>query len=161
MHRNTALSAVFFLAILGLAIAGYQTYEYHVLEAAGCDISSVFSCATVTGSEYGAFPPGSGIATAAWGIPWWLTVMLLAGTLLAGKRLFERQELYLFATVASGVVFMVYLLTVEFYILPQQTGQFAICPLCSAQHVLILGQLYLTYTLLPRPLSTYVATFRT
>lgn len=156
MNRNTALTAVFILAILGLAVAGYQTYEYHVLGSTGCSISETFSCSAVTGSQYGEFPPNSGVATAAWGVLWWLAVVALSGSLLAGARFFKQQEAYLFGISVVGVGFMLYLLTVELYILPQETGQLAICPFCTAQHVLILGVTALSYTLLPQPVHDYV-----
>ncbi len=159
LDRNTVLSIIFFMAIIGLAIAGYQTYEHHVLGYAGCNVSDLFSCASVTGSEYGEFPPNSGIATAAWGAAWWIAVVFLSGTLLAGYRLFAEQEFYLFVMTVFGVLFMLYLLTVELYILPQQTGTFAICPFCTAQHILIVGILLLSYRLLDRPVRDHVAAF--
>jgi uncharacterized membrane protein len=157
MNRNTVLSAIFFTAIVGLAIAGYQTYEFHVLGYAGCSGPGLFSCAQVTGSAYGAFPPGSGIATAAWGAAWWIGVLILSGSLLMGRRLFRDQEFYLFGTAALGSGFIVYLLTVELYILPQQTGELAICPFCTAQHILIIGVLILSHRLLDRPVRSRIA----
>lgn len=157
VDRNTVLSAIFFMAIIGLAIAGYQTYEHHVLGYAGCNVSDLFSCAAVTGSEYGEFPPGSGVATAAWGALWWIGVLALSGSLMVGRRLFAEQEFYLFGAAAFGVLFTLYLLTIELYVLPQQTGELAICPFCTAQHILILGILVLSSRLLERPVRDYVA----
>lgn len=159
VDRNTVLSVIFFMAVVGLAVAGYQTYEFHVLGYAGCSGPGLFSCAAVTGSQYGAFPPGSGIATAAWGAAWWIGVFVLSGSLLMGRRLFTEQEFYLFGAAASGSLFILYLLTVELYILPQQTGELAICPFCTAQHILIVGVLLLSYRLLDRPLRDHVARF--
>lgn len=160
IDRNTLLSAIFFMTVLGLAIAGYQTYEHHVLGYAGCTVSETFSCASVTGSQYGEFPPSSGIATSAWGVIWWVAILGLSGSLLVGKRFFAQQEFYLFALTVSGVGFMLYLLTVEFYILPQETGKLAICPFCTVQHILILAVLACSYGTLDRPVREYVSTFR-
>lgn len=160
LDRNTTLSLIFFFAIIGLAVAGYQTYEHHVLGYAGCDISATFSCASVTGSQYGEFPPASGIATSAWGVAWWIAVIVLSGTLLVGKRLHARQEFALFTVIVGGVGFMLYLLTIEFYVLPQETGKLAICPFCTVQHVLILITLFLSYRLLDRPIRTYIQELR-
>lgn len=157
IDRKTVLSIIFFVSIIGFAIAGYQTYEHHVIGSTGCTISATWSCAAVTGSAYGEFPPDMGIATAAWGALWWIGVLVLSSSLLTGNRLFDRQEFYLFGTAVFGALFTLYLLTVELYILPQQTGQLSICPFCTAQHVLIAAVLASSYTLLDRPLREHVA----
>ncbi|MFB6076987.1 MAG: hypothetical protein ABEK12_02565 [Candidatus Nanohaloarchaea archaeon] len=62
----------------------------------------------------------------------------------------------LFALIASGTVFIVYLLVVELYILPKETGTLAICPFCTVQHALILVILGLAYTLLDKPVMESV-----
>ncbi len=157
MDRDTALTALIGLSIAGLAVAGYQTYEYYLTAGTVCDLSATFSCSAVTGSRFGAFPPGSGIATAAWGVLWWSGVLVLAGGLRTGREWVAEQAATLFALVATGTVFVGYLLIVELYILPRELGVLTICPLCTAQHVLILAILALAYRLLDRPVRTSLA----
>lgn len=156
MDRETALKAILGLSVVGLIVAGYQTYEHYYLGSAFCDLSATFSCSVVTESRFGELPQNSGIAVAAWGVVWWLGVIALATGLKKGKDWFtsfvEDPAFPLFAWVATGVGFIAYLLTVELYILPQETGALVICPFCTVQHVLILVILFLVYGLLSKPI---------
>lgn len=156
MKRRSLLITVIVLGVLGLVVAGYQTYEHYFITSAVCDLSSTFSCSAVTGSAYGEFPPGSGIATALLGAIWWIVVIYLAYSMLTDSPIVPSQSFALFGTEVFGALFMIYLLVVELYILPQQTGQLAICPFCTVQHVLILALLPLTYELLNRPVGSYL-----
>ncbi len=156
MDRELLLKAVLVFSVIGLGVAGYQTYEHYYITSSFCDLSSTFSCSAVTGSQYGEFPPNSGIATAAWGVLWWLAVIALAGDQLRGKR-FENEEFYLFTAVSGGLLFVAYLLAVELYVLPQETGSLAICPLCTVQHVIIVMLLLpASYLMLERPILDYL-----
>lgn len=153
MQRNTKLTIIMVLGVIGLAFAGYQTYEHYFLESAVCDLSATFSCSAVTGSAYGEFPPGSGIATAFFGMIWWVAMIYLAYGIKNDKPIVEDQEFALFGTEMFGILFMIYLLVVELYILPMQIGQTVICPFCTVQHVLMLIMLPITYTLLRKPIG--------
>ncbi|MDY6766477.1 MAG: vitamin K epoxide reductase family protein [Candidatus Nanohaloarchaea archaeon] len=156
MERKTLLKAVIGLSIAGLAVAGYQTYEHYFLASSVCDLSSTFSCSIVTESRFGEFPPNSGIATAAWGVAWWLGLIALSTAGLKGREWVENQDFYLFSYIAAGLGFVAYLLAVELYILPQETGTLVICPFCTVQHVLILALLPLSYALLDKPVRAYL-----
>ncbi len=156
MERDTVLRIILGLSIVGLGVAAYQTYEHYFLTTGMCDLSSTFSCSVVTESRFGEFPPNSGIATAAWGMAWWLGVAALSYTEVKGGEWLENQEFYLFSYIAGGMVFVVYLLVVELYILPAETGALIICPFCTVQHVIILALLPLSYIRLAKPLKTYI-----
>ncbi|MDY6770405.1 MAG: vitamin K epoxide reductase family protein [Candidatus Nanohaloarchaea archaeon] len=156
MERDQILKWTIGLSIVGLIIATYQTYEHYFLASAICDLSKTFSCSTVTGSRFGSFPPGSSIATALWGMAWWIGLIGLSGATLRGINWFKNQLFYIFAYVATGTVFIAYLLVVELYILPQETGALVICPFCTIQHILILIILFLTYGLLQKPVKDHL-----
>ncbi|MDY6761587.1 MAG: vitamin K epoxide reductase family protein [Candidatus Nanohaloarchaea archaeon] len=158
MDRDVALKLVIGLSVVGLAVALYQTVEHYFLASAVCDVSATLSCSVVTESRFGEFPPNSGLATAAWGVLWWAGMAVLSTATLKGKEWVEDQEFYLFSYIAAGLVFVIYLLTVELYILPQETGRVVICPFCTVQHVLIVfGLLPLSYLLLDKPVREYLA----
>ncbi len=156
MDRGTVLKLILVLSVIGLGVAGYQTYEHYYLESAICDLSSTFSCSAVTGSEYGEFPPGSGVATAALGMIWWLGVIFLTNDLRRGENRFEDEEFYLFGWLAFGILFMLYLLAVELYLLPQQTGELIICPFCTIQHFLMTLIFLMSFSLLEKPVGSYL-----
>lgn len=157
LRRDTALKSILALSVIGLIVAGYQTYEHYFITSTFCDLSATFSCSVVTGSRFGAFPPGSGIATAAWGVVWWAGLMALSSTALSGREWIENQDFYTFSYVVAGLGFVAYLVAVELYILPQEIGRTVICPLCTVQHVLIVVILPLSYILLEKPLKAYMA----
>lgn len=156
MRRDILLQIVLVLALVGLMVAGYQTYEhYWDTGPSGCDINERFSCSAVTESRYGELPHNSGIAVSAWGMLWWIGVIVLTYTLLQRRELVQDQEVYLFGMTGFGVLFAIYLISVELYFLPQITGQVTICPLCTAQHVLIALLLVIGYLLLDKPVREY------
>ncbi len=156
MERDTVYKTILALAVLGLVVAGYQTYEHYYLSSGICDLSSTFSCSIVTESRFGELPQQSGIAVAAWGVLWWLGVIGLGYSGMKGREWLENQEFYLFAYIAAGLGFVAYLLTVELHILPQETGKLVICPFCTVQHVLIVILVFLSYTLLDKPITSYL-----
>ncbi|MDY6769433.1 MAG: vitamin K epoxide reductase family protein [Candidatus Nanohaloarchaea archaeon] len=157
MERDTILKAVIGLSVVGLVVAGYQTYEHYFLASSVCDLSATFSCSVVTESRFGEFPPNSGLATAAWGVLWWLGIIVLSGGMLKGREWVDDQEFYLFGSIAAGLGFVAYLLLVELYILPQETGELIICPFCTVQHILIFALVYLSHRLLRKPVREYLA----
>lgn len=157
VEKDTLLKAIIGLSVVGLAVAGYQTYEHYFLGSSFCDLSATFSCSAVTESRFGDFPPNSGIATAAWGVVWWLGLIALSAGSLKGKEWFEDQAFYLFAYISAGLGFVAYLLVVELYILPKELGTTVICPFCTVQHVLIVLLVFLSYPLLEKPIKSYLA----
>lgn len=157
MRRATVLRLILALAIIGLAVAGYQTYEHYAqIDSDVCDLGEQFSCSVVTESRYGEFPPQSGIALSAWGVLWWLSVIVLTATMLYGVEFLPMQEFALFADLVFGALTALYLIAVELYFLPQLTGEIVICPLCTVQHVLMFVVLGAGYTLLEQPLDAYL-----
>lgn len=144
------------LSVLGLGVATYQTYEHYFLISSVCDFTATFSCSTVTESRYGEFPPDSGIATAGYGVLWWLGLIFLIYLYLRKNELFKPQEFYILLWLLVGLLFVFYLLAVELYILPKEIGQIVICPLCTVQHILIAILLVLSFITLKKPVKTYL-----
>lgn len=153
MDRDLGLKAIIGLSLVGLLVAGYQTYEHYYLTSAVCDLSATFSCSVVTESRFGEFPPSSGVATAFWGMLWWIGLIAFSYLTLKGRRIIEEQDFYLLGYVTAGTGFIAYLLAVELYILPQETGVLVICPFCTVQHILILLVLFIAWENLEKPVA--------
>ncbi len=154
-NRKLILQAMLLLSVAGLGIASYQTYEHYFLTSSVCDISASFSCSTVTESRYGEFPPDSEIATAAYGVVWWIVLIVLIYGNLKKKEWFRPQEFYILLWLLVGLIFVFYLLAVEFYFLPLEIGQIVICPLCTVQHIFIAILLVLIFFILKKPIKMY------
>ncbi|MCJ7429185.1 MAG: vitamin K epoxide reductase family protein [Candidatus Nanohaloarchaeota archaeon QJJ-5] len=153
MEQDRKLKIVFGLSLIGLLIATYQTYDYY-FGLAICSGDSVFSCALVTESAYGSLPPNSGIATALWGAVWWIGMLTITGISLRKPGQWLTDVFFvLFVMSLGGVVVTGYLVFVELYLLPAETGQLAICPFCTAQHILIVTIAALSYTMLEEPFT--------
>lgn len=152
MDSRHKLGTIVVLGMLGLVVTAYQTYDFY-FGLALCNYDSIFSCGLVTGSIYGSFPPGSGIATALWGIPWWISIVLLAGGMLIDRPLFTSQDVYLFGMSMLGLVMVLYLLVIELIVLPAQNHQLAICPFCTVQHILVVIITVLSSLLMDRSLE--------
>ncbi|MFB6294956.1 MAG: vitamin K epoxide reductase family protein [Candidatus Nanohaloarchaea archaeon] len=157
MERDAALKVIIGLSVIGVGVALYQTVEHYFLASTVCDVSASLSCSVVTESRFGEFPPNSGIATAAWGVLWWAGLIALSAATLTGREWLDDQEFYLFSYVAAGIAFVAYLLAVELYILPQETGRIVICPFCTVQHGIIVSILLLAYPLLDKPVRSYLS----
>lgn len=155
MTRRTLLWLMLVLAVIGLGFATYQTYEHYYLTSGICDISESFSCSVVTESRFGEFPHGSGIAVAAYGVLWWLGLIGLLGYQLRNIDT-GNASFYTWAWHLIGLVTVAYLLLVELYWLPMETGQVVICPFCTVQHVIILLGFGLSFLLLEKPVQTYI-----
>lgn len=144
------------LSLLGVIISGYQAYEHYFLESSFCDFSENFSCSAVTGSNYGDFPIGSGIALSIYGLLWFGLLAFVLYKSLRGKDLIKKdQEFYIFAYLSFGILFVIYLLIVELYLLPLELGEVVICPLCTILHVSIATLFLMSYNQLKKPMSTY------
>lgn len=151
VQRDTKLRLVFGFSILGLIIATYQTYE-HYYAISICNSASVFSCARVTESVYGEMPPNSGIATAFWGLLWWVGMLgITSASLRWPERHRNAKNMLLFIGTILGMIVVSYLVYIELILLPAQTGQLAICPFCTLQHSFIVILTGLSYLLLQQP----------
>ncbi len=142
------------VSLVGLVVASYQTYEHYFVASSICDFTQTFSCSAVTESAYGEFPKNSGIAVAAYGVVWWVGVIFLSVMMLRGWRL-KNPEFYLFLWMMVGLGSILYLLFIEFYVLPMETGVLAICPLCTVQHILIFFMIPFSFLLLKKSFSKY------
>lgn len=157
MEKDTLLKVIIGLSIVGVAVAAYQTYEHYFLASSFCDLSATFSCSAVTESRFGDFPPNSGIATAAWGIVWWLGLIALSYGSFKKREWFKNQDFYIFSYIVAGLGFVAYLLVVELYILPKELGTTVICPFCTVQHAIIVLLVFVSYPLLDKSLGAYMA----
>ncbi|MFB6166651.1 MAG: vitamin K epoxide reductase family protein [Candidatus Nanohaloarchaea archaeon] len=158
MDRERSLKLIVGFSLVGLLVAVYQTYEHYFLTSAICDVSKTFSCSAVTQSRFGDFPVGSNVATAFWGVLWWAGLAGFSYLTLKGRKIIEDQEFYLFGYISAGLAFVAYLLAVELYILPRETGKLAICPFCTVQHILIAAAILLWYSELDRSITDHVRT---
>ncbi|MBI2543252.1 MAG: hypothetical protein HYW24_03640 [Candidatus Aenigmarchaeota archaeon] len=154
--RNIILRVMLIFSIVGLSVTSYQTYEHYFLGTSVCDFTATFSCSVVTESRFGEFPPSSGIATAAWGILWWSVLAILVYGTLRKKEWLKLQEFYIFLWLIGGLIFAIYLLSIELYFLPQETGEIVICPLCTFQHILIVANLVLSLSILKKSIKDYL-----
>lgn len=152
-RRLITMWVMLLLSIAGLVVAGYQTYEHYFLTTSICDISATLSCSVVTESRYGEFPPDSGIAVAAYGVLWWGVLIVLIYKSL--KKAAE-NEFYIFLWIILSLIFVFYLLVIEFYILPREIGMIVICPLCTVQHIFIGILLVLSFLLLRKSIKSYL-----
>lgn len=156
VHRKELLAFFLFLAIIGLGVAGYQSYEHYSLSASVCDVSSNFSCSTVTESRFGEFPQDSGIALSNYGIVWWLGLIFLLSSQIWNWGTPRKADLYTLSWNLIGFLTILPLLWIELYTLPQEIGKTVICPLCTIQHILIVIIFALSFFILKKPISSYI-----
>lgn len=134
--KNSILWVILILGIIGALFAAYQTYEHYYLTTTICDFTENFSCSAVTESQYGEFPPGSGVSLALWGIIWWIGLLWITRQAMHVSRE-AKEHFVLFLYSLAGLGFVGYLLLIELYLLPKITGIIIICPFCTVQHILI------------------------
>lgn len=149
--KNNFVTLMIILSFLGLLTAGYQTVEHYFLAESFCDFSTTLSCDHVTNSIYGEFPFESGIAIALWGFLWWILLIYL----LFSVKHNSKHEFYVFLSLILGLIFVVYLVLVELYLLPLDVGVIVICPLCTVQHILIIILFIMSFKLLKKPINLY------
>ncbi len=154
--KDGLLLFLILLSIMGLGVATYQTYEHVFLGSSVCDISASFSCSTVTQTRFGEFPQESGIPLAAYGMVWWTGMIALLKSQLWEKDWFSTPDFYTTGWGFLGVLTIIPLILIEVYILPQEIGQVAICPLCTIQHILILIVFGLSFLILEKPIKQYL-----
>lgn len=132
------------LALLGLGIAGYLTYEHHTASTTlSCPDTGAINCLKVTTSTYSHF---LGLPVSDLGVGFFLAMVLLClpSSWASPNALLWRTRLVL---PALGALFVLYLLWAELFRLD------AICLWCTAVHVVtvaLFGVLVIGTALLDR-----------
>lgn len=130
------------LAIIGAAISVYLTIYSVDLQSGACTLSDYFSCSAVLSSSYSKF---GGIPTASFGIVWFVTTAVMC--VWASKN--EALLKYLLGWSLVGLLSVFILVYTEIFLVG------AICPLCTAVHILVITILVLTiYLRRSRPLGS-------
>ncbi len=122
------------LAIIGAAISVYLTIYSVDLQSGACTLSDYFSCSAVLSSSYSKF---GGIPTASFGIIWFVTTAVMC--VWASKN--EALQKYLLGWSLVGLLSVFILVYTEIFLVG------AICPLCTAVHILVITILVLTICL--------------
>jgi uncharacterized membrane protein len=121
--------AAFVLAVAGLLVSAYLTYEHYTAASTfACPESATVNCVKVTTSSYSAV---HGAPVALLGLLFYVTVTVLC---LPLAPLRTRTVAYIRLAMASlGVAFVIYLLWAELFRID------AICLWCTAVHVITVG----------------------
>jgi uncharacterized membrane protein len=113
------------LALLGLIITLYITYEYLTVNFTGCNVSQYFSCGGVYRSGHTTF---FGIPLYALGL-FWFSLLLALGLYTTGATRHPlNAELYL-PILLLGDIFTIYLWYEQIAVIG------AICPLCVSTYI--------------------------
>ena len=122
------------LAIIGAAISIYLTIYSVDLQSGACTLSDYFSCSAVLSSSYSKF---GGIPTASFGIVWFI----VAATMCVWASRNEALLKYLLGWSLVGLLSVFILVYTEIFLVG------AVCPLCTAVHILVIAILVLTICL--------------
>ena len=115
------------LAVLGLAVSGYLSYEHHTSSTTlSCPNTATINCVKVTTSSYSSF---LGMPVSDLWLAFFLAMTALCLPSLWRSLAASVRALRL-ATAAGGVVFVLYLAWAELYKID------AICLWCTAVHVI-------------------------
>ncbi|MBS3138171.1 vitamin K epoxide reductase family protein [Candidatus Woesearchaeota archaeon] len=120
------------LSIIGILISVYLTYLHYVpekLDASFCNISNYLSCSTVNQSSYALL---FGIPVALIGIFGFILILYLS------KSKSQYTNVALFYSSALGLLFMLYLLIAELFVIK------ALCILCTVVLLVILAIFLIT-----------------
>lgn len=124
--------AALILAVLGLAVSAYLTYEHYTgSKTLACSESGVVNCSAVTTSNYAYLPPGAG----SWHPPVALLGLLffVAVTVLCLPRLWGRSrglDLLRLVALGGGVLMVLWLVYAELFQIDR------ICLWCTSVHVI-------------------------
>jgi uncharacterized membrane protein len=124
--------AALILAVLGLAVSAYLTYEHYTGSTTlACSESGVVNCSAVTTSNYAYLPPGAG----SWHPPVALLGLLffVAVTVLCLPRLWGRSrslDLVRLVALGGGVLMVLWLVYAELFKIDR------ICLWCTSVHVI-------------------------
>lgn len=121
--------AVALLALLGIINAGYLTLSRIYPSALVCLTGG--GCEAAAQSPYSLFPPGSGIPVAHIGIAGYLVLLVLALIALQTDRLGPLPvPATLFALSTFGVLFSIYLTSMQVFVIKTPTGEPGLCSWC-------------------------------
>jgi len=120
------------LSLIGFAVSLYLTVEHFLKSQGACDFNATVSCSLVNTSIYSEI---LGIPVAIFGLLWFVALFLLAWQAYTKKD--KKQQKRLLYWNISGLLFVVYLIIAELLLK-------AICPLCTAVHVIVLVALGLS-----------------
>jgi uncharacterized membrane protein/protein-disulfide isomerase len=121
--------------LLGLVASGSSTYvHYNLLKNPGytsfCDINATVSCGQAYLSRYGSI---AGVPVAIGGLAFFLFVLVLVWGSSGKSRIADSAAAYIFAMSTLALAVVLYLAYASFFILK------AVCPLCVATYVAVVG----------------------
>lgn len=121
--------------LLGLLASGASSYvHYNLLKnpayTSFCDINATVSCGQAYLSRYGSI---AGVPVAIGGILFFLLVLMLVWGSGPGSRIADSAPAYIFAASTLALAVVLYLAYASFFILK------AVCPLCVATYVAVIG----------------------
>jgi uncharacterized membrane protein/predicted DsbA family dithiol-disulfide isomerase len=121
--------------LLGLVASGASTYvHYNLLKNPGytsfCDINATVSCGQAYLSRYGSI---AGVPVAIGGLAFFLLVLMLVWGSTGRSRIADSAPAYIFAASTLALAVVLYLAYASFFILR------AVCPLCVATYVAVVG----------------------
>lgn len=123
--RPTALV----LAVLGVAVAAYLTYEHFTgSKTLACSESGVVNCSAVTKSDYAYLPPGSGVPVALLGLIFFVVVTVLVLPRMWGRS--RMLDLGRLVVLGGGVLMVLWLVYAELFKIDR------ICLWCTSVHVI-------------------------
>lgn len=124
------------LALAGLIVSGYLTWEALITPIGSCPLvlSGFFGCSKVLSSSYSRI---GGLPTATLGLGWFIIALGLTAGILRNSKLVPALLAWSLVGLA-GVIPLVY---IELFVIG------AICPFCTAAHLLELGILGLALLL--------------
>jgi uncharacterized membrane protein/predicted DsbA family dithiol-disulfide isomerase len=121
--------------LLGLVASGASTYvHYNLLKnpayTSFCDINATVSCGQAYLSRYGSI---AGVPVAIGGLAFFLLVLMLVWGSGGKSRIADSAPAYIFALSTVALAVVLYLAYASFFILK------AVCPLCVATYVAVIG----------------------
>jgi uncharacterized membrane protein/predicted DsbA family dithiol-disulfide isomerase len=121
--------------LLGLVASGASTYvHYNLLKnpayTSFCDINATVSCGQAYLSRYGSI---AGVPVAIGGLAFFLLVLMLVWGSAGRSRIADSAPAYIFAASTVALAVVLYLAYASFFILK------AVCPLCVATYVAVVG----------------------
>ncbi len=149
--KHTSRRLVLLFVLIGLVASSSALYVHHRLLAqpdyvSPCDVNATVSCSQVYMSPYGSF---HGVPGALLGVIWFVFVALLAiGGTWGARQLRDNFPGYLFAVSTVGLAVILYLAYAAFFLLK------AVCLLCLATYVGVIGLFVVSGIATPFPMTT-------
>lgn len=121
--------AALVLAVLGLAVSAYLTYEHYTgSKTLACSENGVVNCSAVTTSDYAYLPPGSGAPVALLGLLFFVVVTVLVLPRMWGRS--RSLDLLRLVALGGGVLMVLWLVYAELFQIDR------ICLWCTSVHVI-------------------------